>query len=254
MESLSHRLDRTLLIQARPETVFRFFQDNERWARWWGAGSTIDSRAGGDVLVVHPDGTRVAGTVLVIEPPERLVFTYGYENGKPIGPGASRVTIRLAPEDGGTRLHLTHEFSDAAVRDIHIQGWRFQLSVFANVVANEVFAGAESIVDAWYHAWTLAPDEERHEAFERVAAANVRFRDQYSSLEGLDEVCTHAGAALRFMPGITLARNGKVRQCQGTVLADWVATRSDGKAVMQGTSVFVLHAEGKIISATGIAG
>ena len=41
--NLPHRLDRTLLIQARRETVFRSFTDPVRWALWWGDGSTIDS-------------------------------------------------------------------------------------------------------------------------------------------------------------------------------------------------------------------
>ena len=44
---LPHSLDRTVTIQAPPETVFRFFQDSARWARWWGAGSTIDPKVGG---------------------------------------------------------------------------------------------------------------------------------------------------------------------------------------------------------------
>ena len=40
------RLDRTVVIRARPETVFGFFTDSGRWAAWWGAGSTIDPQAG----------------------------------------------------------------------------------------------------------------------------------------------------------------------------------------------------------------
>ena len=38
--ALAHRLDRTLVIQARRETVFQFFTDTPQWAAWWGAGST----------------------------------------------------------------------------------------------------------------------------------------------------------------------------------------------------------------------
>ena len=63
MGPLIHRLERSIVIQARPETVFRFFTDSERWAKWWGAGSTIDARPGGKVLILHPGGVETLGEV-----------------------------------------------------------------------------------------------------------------------------------------------------------------------------------------------
>ena len=42
---------------------------------------------------------------------------------------------RLDSHPAGTLVQLTHEFADAAVRDHHVQGWRFQLSLFANAMA-----------------------------------------------------------------------------------------------------------------------
>jgi uncharacterized protein YndB with AHSA1/START domain len=250
MGPLIHRLERSIVIQARPETVYRFFTDSERWAKWWGAGSTIDARPGGKVLILHPGGVETLGEVIEAEPPHRIVFTYGYATGKPIPPGASRVTITLEASDSAARLHLLHEFDDAAARDQHVQGWRFQLSVFANTVANEVFADAAHVVDEWYEAWTVTDDRAREEAFAKVATPDVAFRDRYSALDGLTEVSAHAGAAQRFMPGIRLRRNGEVRQCQGTVVTDWVA---DGKEEFSGTSVLVMTPDGRIRSATSFA-
>jgi uncharacterized protein YndB with AHSA1/START domain len=200
MDPLTYRLDRSVAIQATPETVFGFFTDNARWAKWWGAGSTIDAQPGGKVLIRHPDGTETLGEVIEIHPPERIVFTYGYASGKPIPPGGSLVTVRLEPDGHGTRLHLAHEFADAAARDVHVQGWRFQLSLFANLVADEVFAGAASVVDNWYEAWTIADGGARDEAFARIAAEGVHFRDRFSQLDGLADLSAHAGAAQRFMP------------------------------------------------------
>src|SRR5690348_11889052 len=114
--TLAHRLDRTVIIQARPDVVFRFFTDNARWAAWWGAGSTIDPRPGGVVHIRYPGGNVASGEVLEIHPPERIVFTYGYASGEPIPPGASRVSIQLEAVERGTRLRLTHELDDATVR------------------------------------------------------------------------------------------------------------------------------------------
>jgi uncharacterized protein YndB with AHSA1/START domain len=122
--TLPHVLDRTLVIEAEPDTVFRFFTDSTRWAAWWGAGSTIDARPGGRFLIRNPGGVEVAGDVLEVDPPRRLVLTYGFVSGTPIPVGASRITIRLVPEGDATRLHLLHEFADEAVRNEHVQGWR----------------------------------------------------------------------------------------------------------------------------------
>jgi uncharacterized protein YndB with AHSA1/START domain len=253
MPELPYSLDRTVVISAKPETVFRFFTDSARWASWWGAGSTIDAKPGGKVYIRHTNGVESSGEVLEVNHPERIVFTYGFVSGKPIPPGSSRVTIRLEPDDGGTRLHLVHEFAEASTRDEHVQGWRFQLSLFSNVVANEVYADAATAVDAWFGAWTIADEKSRKETLAKIVSPEIRFRDRFSLLDGFDDLTAHMGAAQRFMPGIVLRRKGDVRHCQGTVLADWIAADSDGKERMSGTNVFVFGPDGRIDSVTGFS-
>jgi uncharacterized protein YndB with AHSA1/START domain len=253
MTELPYHLERRVTIKARAETVFRFFTDSARWASWWGAGSTIDATPGGKVYIRHPNGVETLGEVLEVRPPELIAFTYGYASGKPIPAGSSRVTIRLEPWEDGTRLHLRHEFAEAVPRDQHVQGWRFQLSVFANVVTNEAYAGAAKVVDAWFSAWAIADDSAREEALARLVTPEIQFRDRFSLLEGLADLVTHTGAAQRFMPGIRLQRKGEVRHCQGTVLADWPAVDKDAKERMSGTSVFVFKSEGRIDSVTSFS-
>ncbi len=251
MQELPYRLDRTVVIKATPETVFRFFTDSARWASWWGAGSTIDATPGGKMYIRHPNGVESLGEVLEVLPPERIAFTYGFASGKPIPAGSSRVTISLQRDQAGTRLHLLHEFAEAAPRDEHEQGWRFQLSLFSNVVANENFAGAAKVVDSWFGAWVIVDDQSREDALVKIAADGIHFRDRYSLLEGIADLTAHIGASQRFMPGIILRRKGSVRHCQGTVLADWIAVDGDGKERMTGTSVFVFGPDGRIDSVTG---
>lgn len=251
MIDLSYRLDRTVTIQAARETVFRFFTDSTRWASWWGAGSAIEARPGGALKIRFSNGVEILGEVLELRSPEQIVFTYGYASGKPIPLGGSRVTIRLEDANESTRLNLTHEFAESAARDEHIQAWRFQLSLFGNLVANEVYAGAAGVVDAWFGLWTEADEAARADTLGRLAAPDVRFRDQFSMLEGVADVNAHIGAYQRFMPGMCLERKGDVRHCQGTVLADWVALMKDGQRRAAGTNVFVLAAEGRIDSVTG---
>jgi uncharacterized protein YndB with AHSA1/START domain len=251
MPEYPYRLDRTVLIKARPATVFQFFTDSSRWAHWWGAGSTIDARPGGKVYIRHPNGIESLGEVLEVHPPERIAFTYGFASGQPIPPGASRVTIGLEPDEAGTRLHLLHEFNEVGPRDEHLQGWRFQLSLFANVVANEVYADAAHAVDTWFGAGVVADGQAREETLAKIVTPQIRFHDRFSLLADLADLSAHIGAAQRFMPGIALRRKGDVRHCQGTVLADWIAAGSDGKERMTGTSVFTFDPDGRIISVTG---
>ena len=241
-------LNRSVIIRAVPDTVFRFFTDSARWASWWGPGSTIEAAPGGKVYIRHPNGVEVSGEVLEVASPERIVFTYGYASGNPIPPGASRVTIHLQPVEAGTLLSLHHEFAEEGPRDLHVQGWRFQLSLFANAVANEAYAAAADKVDDWFRAWTIPADAPRAELLARTVLPGITFRDRYSVLEGIDDLAAHTGAAQRFMPGILLRRNGAVRHCQGAVLADWTTVDSEGRERMRGSSVFELALDGRIAS------
>src|SRR5262245_21788014 len=169
MTTLPHRLDRTVVIRAGRDAVFRFFTDESRWAAWWGAGSTVEARAGGRLLIRYPDGTEAAGEVLEVRPPSRFAFTYGFVSGKLIPIGGSRVTISLEPDADGTRLQLTHEFAEAALREEFVQGWRYQLALFANVVTNELHAGAAGRIDAWFRAWGEPDESARRLAFSEIA-------------------------------------------------------------------------------------
>ncbi len=252
MSELSHRLDRTVVIQAAPETVFLFITDSARWAKWWGAGSTIDAQPGGAVFIRYPNGVETSGEVLEVESPKRISFTYGYKSGTPIPPGASTVTIQLEPYGSGTRLNLTHAFGDPKVRDLHVQGWRFQLSVFANTVADAVHANPDALVDGWYHAWSLTGDAERRTAFAKIADLAVTFRDRYSCLDGIEDILAHVAASQVYMPGITLKRKGTARHCQGMVVSEWAAAGPDGKELISGTSVLTVDPGGRIHSVTGL--
>ena len=248
MTVLAHSLERTLFIRATPDTVFRFFTDSARWAAWWGAGSTIDGRPGGAISIRLPGGTEVTGEVLELIDPERLVFTYGFASGAPIPPGGSRVTIQLEPRDGGTHLTLTHDFADAGVRDSFQQAWRYQLSLFANVVSRDVVVGAAGAVDAWFGAWSIADADARQAALSGVATGGVQYRDRFSAIAGIADLVPHITAFRQHMPGLEFQRNGPVRECQNFALAEWVARATDGQQRGSGTAGFAFDCHGRIES------
>jgi uncharacterized protein YndB with AHSA1/START domain len=253
-QTLPFTMDRRVLIAAPRDLVFRYFTDSERWARWWGKGSTIDPRPHGQVQIVHPNGVEMAGQVVEIAPPERIVFTYGYKSGAPIPAGGSVVTISLNEHGEGTELNLSHAFAETSMRDQHVQGWRYQLAVFGNVTANEARSDAGEAVDAWFAAWSEPDTAARESALNRIASPDVRFRDQFSLIDGLADLRPHLAAVHKFMPGMHITREGNVRHCQGTVLADWVARGADGQEKGRGTNVFVFGPAGDIQSVSGFWG
>ncbi len=250
--SLPHQLSKTVLIEAEPETVFRFFTDSARWATWWGAGSEIDARPGGQVLVRFGNGAEARGEVTDVDPPRAITFTFGYSSGTPVPVGSSLVEIRLHARGTATELQLIHYFAESAARDEHVQGWRYQFSVFGNVVAEEVFARAADTTDAWFAAWSDPQDTSRDALVRNIVAPDVRFRDRFSMIDGLADLLPHLAAVHRFMPGMRLTREGAIRHCQGTVLADWMARSSNGDEQGRGTNVFVLRSDGRITSVTGL--
>ena len=255
MNKLEYNLTRTIAIRAARETVFSYFTDSARWASWWGAGSTIEPQPGGRMYIRYPNGTEVSGEVLEVTGPERIAFTYGYVSGQPIVPGGSVVTISLREQAGGTLLELFHEFAEAAVRDQHVQGWRFQLSLFANVVLNGVHvAHAAEMVDGWHAAWAMTDETARAAELARVTTPEVEFRDQYSALVGYEDLMAHITASQRYMPGIRLQRKGAVAHSQGHLLAGWAAVGPDGKELMTGNNTYSLAADGRIDSVVGFTG
>ena len=254
MTGLDHVLDRTVTIAARRETVFRYFTDSERFAAWWGAGSRIEPRPGGAVHIRYPNAVVAGGEVVEITPVERVVFTYGFESGQPIPIGASRVTITLEETARGTVVRLHHELPDAQVRDEHVQGWRYQLAVFANVVAKEAHAGVGALADRFFAVWGETDAVKRKAELEAVALETLAFRDPYSCTDGLDDLNVHVAASQRFMPGVVLARAGEARHCQGVALVDWEVKGLDGGVRAKGTNVFDLAPDGRIARVTGIWG
>ena len=161
------------------------------------------------------------------------------------------MTIRLAEAPRGTRLDLVHEFADAGVRDAHVQGWRYQLSVFANLVADHVHRNVDAIADAWFAAWAEPDSAARHRALAAIAVPDVRMRDRFTCVDGIDELAEHIGAAQRFMPDVRIRKDGVARHCQGVLLVDWIVASKNEEPKGRGTNVFVLGPDNRIESVTG---
>ena len=249
MTDFPEALERRISIRARPQTVFRFFTDSGRFARWWGEGSRIDARPGGEVLIQYPNGVQVQGEVLEIESPRRIVFTYRYATGIPAD--GSLVTITLEEDSQGTVLNLRHAFSSAKIRDAHVQGWRYQLALFSKAVADEVRPEAAGRVDASLAAWGEPDAGRRRALLESSVTSDVVFRDAFTATQGLDDLLANLEAVQTHMPGTSLAREGEVQMSHGTGLARWVARRADGQPLGRGVNVYEFSPDGRIARIVG---
>ena len=118
-------------------------------------------------------------------------------------------------------------------------------------MADEVNSGAAAAIDAWFDSWAEPDAAVREKTIGRIAAADIRFHDRYSNINGLTELFPHIAAAQHFMPGMRMKRSGDVRHCQGTVLADFAVVGPDGNKRASGTNVFVFGPTGQIENATG---
>jgi len=150
------------------------------------------------------------------------------------------VTVTFEDHPEGTRVRLVHELKDAATRDMHVPGWRFQLSVFAVAVANEINRELDSLVDRYFAAWNDG-------AALDMVTDDVEICDQWASIRGREELAAHIAAAKMHMPGIRLERIGSTSHCQGTAIVDFEM----GPA--KGTNVLTLSPEGKIARVVGLA-
>ena len=112
-------------IAAPRETVFSFFTDAERYRRWQGIAVELDPRPGGLMRIVHNnEGFVSRGEFVEIDPPHRLVFTWGWEGKDDVPPGESTVEIVLEADGDGTMLRLRHSgLPSEAACEIHAYGW-----------------------------------------------------------------------------------------------------------------------------------
>lgn len=111
-------------IAARPETVFSFFTDRDRWLSWMGEDGEFSFEPGGAYRTTVNGDNRAAGRFLELDPPKRVVFTWGWETGDmPVPPGSSTVEITLHPDGEGTLLRLVHHDLPVQARAPHKEGW-----------------------------------------------------------------------------------------------------------------------------------
>jgi uncharacterized protein YndB with AHSA1/START domain len=135
------------VIDARRQIVFQAWIEPEQAVRWWGPqGFTtlsceMDVRPGGAFRFAmrSPEGTDHCkrGAYREIVAPERLVFTFAWEDAAGNPGHETLVTVTFVEQAGKTKLTLHQAiFETVTARDGHRTGWTSCLERFADYLAN----------------------------------------------------------------------------------------------------------------------
>jgi uncharacterized protein YndB with AHSA1/START domain len=144
-----HQIEKELTIDASPETVWDFLVDPDKATAWMGQKASFEPRPGGTYRVEVIPGHTARGQFVELDPPRRLVYTWGWEESEgesnPVPPGSSTIEIELVALDGGTHLRFVHrDLPSTEAADSHKHGWDHYLERL-NVAA----AGGDPGTDPW---------------------------------------------------------------------------------------------------------
>jgi uncharacterized protein YndB with AHSA1/START domain len=111
-----------------------------------GVAASLDARAGGRYRVEVLPGDAVLGEFVELDPPRRLVQTWGWESRSgSVPPGSTTVAFDLVRRDDGTLVRVTHTgLPRGAAADRHARGWDHYLPRLAAVAS-----GGDPGADPW---------------------------------------------------------------------------------------------------------
>jgi uncharacterized protein YndB with AHSA1/START domain len=121
---------REIAIAATPETIWEFLVDPEKATRWMGQSASFDPRPGGEYRVEVIPGQVAAGEFVELDPPHRLVWTWGWdeESTSDVPIGSTTIEVELVAERDGTLLRFTHSgLPSADAAKSHTHGWEHYL-------------------------------------------------------------------------------------------------------------------------------
>jgi uncharacterized protein YndB with AHSA1/START domain len=134
-------------IDAPPDVVFAHLTTAERMVTWMGQRADLNPTPGGQ-FAVDVNGFPFRGEYLEVDPPHRVVVSWGLAGSDDFPAGSSRVVFTLTPTADGTALRLVHTGLPDTRALTHASGWANYLSRL-QLAAQGMDPGADT--------WTAGP-------------------------------------------------------------------------------------------------
>lgn len=121
-----------IYIASTAEKVFQALTDADMSERYW-VGNRLQSdwKVGSPfALKLKRESNRVTGTVLEVDPPRRLTYTFHSQHDGLESEGPSRVTFEIEDQKDQVKLMITHDqfAPDSKVFEHISRGWPLVLS------------------------------------------------------------------------------------------------------------------------------
>lgn len=122
----SAELTATVRIAAPPDVIFPYFTDPALMVQWIGERADLHPEPGG-AFALDFSSTPVRGHYVEIDPPRRVVFTWGVAGRDSLPPGSTTVEVVLTADGPETVVELFHRDLPGEERDGHLEGWTVML-------------------------------------------------------------------------------------------------------------------------------
>jgi uncharacterized protein YndB with AHSA1/START domain len=119
-------------INATPDEIFPYLTESDLFVQWLGTSATLDPVPGGEFALDFED-TQARGRYVTVDPPRRVVFTWGVPGDEILPAGSSTVEIMLTADGDDTIVELLHHNLPAARREDHAEGWKACLGTLTQV-------------------------------------------------------------------------------------------------------------------------
>ena len=138
----------TRIFDAPRELVFKAWSEPDRAMRWWGPQGFTTAHCEMDVwpgaayrvCMRSPEGTEhwQRGVCREVVAPERLVFTFAWEDAEGRPGHETVVTVSLAEHGAKTKLTLHQAvFETVTARDLHQGGWESALDCLGEYLGQD---------------------------------------------------------------------------------------------------------------------
>jgi uncharacterized protein YndB with AHSA1/START domain len=141
---IPERIEREVLIDAPPQTVWEVITQPEHIAGWFSHVADIDLRPGGELTLTWEGHGTAHGRVEVVEPPSVFAFRWVRTDvGEFRAENSTLVEFSLHPDGDGTRLRVVESgFRDIDASDDdkaryageNRRGWKLELSELVDYV------------------------------------------------------------------------------------------------------------------------